>query len=159
MPQFETSIYYSQLFWLAIIFGFLYIIVRKFVVPSASKIINNRKHNINTSLEAAQLYTTEAKDLSAQVNESIKEANIMAQKIITDTVSSTKVLFDDQKTLIDKELKEKSVESIKELEHIKKEFLNEQSEACVDLAKYIIEQITCKDVDMQILTECYRRAK
>lgn len=53
-PPFKTETYPSQLFWLAITFGFLFVVLWRVAGPRIQGAISTRRNTINGNIEAAQ---------------------------------------------------------------------------------------------------------
>ena len=53
MPQLNPEFWISQIFWLTLTFGILYIILSKFILPKISTNLEIRKSKILENIEAA----------------------------------------------------------------------------------------------------------
>ena len=62
-------------------------------------------------------------------------------------------IFHDKKGLLLKEMKEKSVEAMSDIENISNNFQDNKSSSVIDLASFIIEKITNKSVDKKLITK------
>ena len=54
MPQLNPEFWVSQIFWLTIIFGILYIVLSKMILPKISANLESRKSQISDNIEAAE---------------------------------------------------------------------------------------------------------
>ena len=54
MPQLNPEFWISQIFWLTLTFGVLYIILSKFILPKISANLELRKSQIQENVEAAE---------------------------------------------------------------------------------------------------------
>jgi F-type H+-transporting ATPase subunit b len=54
MPQFDVSSFGTQLFWLTLAFGILYIVISKLIVPKAESIIINRNRYLEENITASE---------------------------------------------------------------------------------------------------------
>lgn len=73
MPQFDTAFWFSQIFWLLISFGGLYLGVTFIVFPLFDKIFSKRAEQIDKPLEKAEQLTQEVQCLQQQLDQK-KEA-------------------------------------------------------------------------------------
>ena len=65
MPQLNPEFWVSQIFWLILTFGSLFIILSKFVLPKISNNLEMRKSQILENIETCLLYTSPSpRDLS-----------------------------------------------------------------------------------------------
>jgi F-type H+-transporting ATPase subunit b len=53
MPQLNPEFWFSQIFWLTITFGILYIVLSKLILPKISSNLEQRKSQISDNIEAA----------------------------------------------------------------------------------------------------------
>ena len=54
MPQLDPEFWISQIFWLILTFGVLYIVLSKLILPKISKNLELRKSQIQENIEAAE---------------------------------------------------------------------------------------------------------
>jgi F-type H+-transporting ATPase subunit b len=54
MPQLNPEFWISQIFWLTITFGFLYVVLSKLILPKISSNLETRKSQILENIEAAE---------------------------------------------------------------------------------------------------------
>ena len=84
MPQLNPEFWVSQIFWLTLTFGILYIILSKLILPKISANLESRKSQISDNIEAADKKREESeaklKEYEEIINKSKKEAkNIFHQ--------------------------------------------------------------------------------
>ena len=54
MPQLNPEFWFSQIFWLTIIFGILYFLLAKFILPKIANNLEARKSQIVDNIQAAE---------------------------------------------------------------------------------------------------------
>ena len=72
MPQFDTAFWVSQIFWLVISFGGLYLGVSLIVFPMFNKIFSERAKKIDVPLEKAEKILQEVQELQQQLEQKKK---------------------------------------------------------------------------------------
>lgn len=159
MPQFEFSTYYSQIFWLAVVFGFLYFVISKFVSPAAERIFANRKDVLESEINEASEMTSVAEELKKQYD--IELAYI---KDITDNIKKeAKVSLDKSLALklldLEQELSARSKKYSEDIAEATEDFLSKETEASVRLSSFIIEKITHSKVNEELLISCYNKVR
>lgn len=81
MPQFDPSTYSSQLLWLLITFGVLFLIVWKVALPRISDVRDARQRRVEDDLKKAEALRAEAEGLFAALEKSRANATSEAQGI------------------------------------------------------------------------------
>ncbi len=82
MPQFDTSTFLPQLFWLAIIFVLLFVIMRRHALPRISDILEARQLRITSDLEKAGGLKEEADQVMADYEKALAETRTQATALI-----------------------------------------------------------------------------
>ena len=82
MPQFDTSTFLPQLFWLAIIFVVLFITLRRHALPRISDILEARQMRITGDLEKAGGLKEEADRVMAEYEKALAETRTQATALI-----------------------------------------------------------------------------
>ena len=60
MPQFDSALYLSQIFWLMISFGFLYVMMSRLICPMLDEIFQERERSVAETLRKAEKLNREA---------------------------------------------------------------------------------------------------
>lgn len=157
MPQFDTTFFSSQLFWLACFFGLLYFAVSRYIAPTIEYIINKRSGAIEKNISDAQECNDKIKSIEAYKDELMLGINSQ----ISDMQVTAKKIFDEQqdkkRSILLKEIKEKEEIANKDIEKYINIFKRQQSQYLLKLASYIITKITNKDVDTNILEQIHEK--
>ena len=82
MPQLDPEFWISQIFWLVLTFGLLYIILSKFILPGISKNLENRKSQIVENIETADNQRLESEKLNKEYERVILDSKLKAKSII-----------------------------------------------------------------------------
>ena len=83
MPQIEQmDTYLSQVFWLIVTFGFLYIVLWKSALPRVSVILQERQERIDEDLRKAEEFKQEADEAIAAYEKLVADARSQAQAVI-----------------------------------------------------------------------------
>jgi F-type H+-transporting ATPase subunit b len=118
MPQLNPEFWISQIFWLIITFGILYVVLSKLILPKINSNLELRKSKILDNIEAADKQREESetkiKEYQDIISKSKNEAKIVfnqaREKVLKDINNKREVL----EKQIDEEVK-KTEEEIKEL--------------------------------------------
>ena len=84
-PPFKTETYPSQLFWLTLTFGFLFVVLWRSAGPRIQGVIATRRGAINADIEAARQARADAEKAEAGYDAALASAKGRAQKLADET--------------------------------------------------------------------------
>jgi len=86
MPQIDQlpDIFFSQLFWLALVFGFIFLVIGRGMVPKIQSTVDLREKKISDDLERAQAARAEAEETEAAWRARMDSARSDAAKLAQD---------------------------------------------------------------------------
>ena len=85
MPQFDPQFFITQLFWLAVIFAFLYVVMAKLALPRIADVLEDRRRRVDDNLERAQELKEQAAVVEAAYEKEVAEARSKAQTLLRET--------------------------------------------------------------------------
>lgn len=85
LPQMDVSTFPSQIFWLAVTFGALYLIMSRMVLPRLGAAIEERRDRIADDLDRAAESKRMAEEAEAAYNRSLADARARSQAIAAET--------------------------------------------------------------------------
>jgi len=103
-PPFEPATYASQLFWLAITFGFLYWLISRVAVPRIGGILEERDNRIARDLAEAGRLKAETDAAIAAYEQSLAEARQRAQGIAQAARDESKAALDAERAALEADL-------------------------------------------------------
>jgi len=129
MPQLNTKFWFSQIFWLILTFGILFVVLSKLILPKISKNLEIRKSQILENIETAEKQRQESENKIKEYEKIVLESKIEAknyfnkarEKVLKDIDKKRKVLeinVNEEITKVEKEiaeLKNKSSETINKI--------------------------------------------
>jgi len=142
MPQLNPDYWVSQIFWVILIFGILYVILWRIILPKINENLENRKSQILTDLDDAQKFEDQSKEKLSDYNKILNQAKQEAKKILDGT--RTKVNRD-----IENKKKQFNLEIKKEIEKAEKEIKTLQLSSIKNINKIAIE--TSSEIVRKIL--------
>ena len=115
MPQLNPEFWISQIFWLILTFGTMYVVLSKFILPKISNNLESRKSQILENIEAAEKQRNDSeaklKEYDEIILKSKSEAKTMfnqtREKALKDIVAKKEVLdqqIDDEINKAEKEI-------------------------------------------------------
>jgi F-type H+-transporting ATPase subunit b len=142
MPQLNPEFWVSQIFWLTITFGILYVVLSKFILPKISANLEIRKSQILENIEAAEKQREESEQKIEEYKKIVQHSKNEAKNYFKQ--SREKLLKDInlKKENLDKDLNkeiQKAEAEIQELKGKAPEKINKIAvETSADLLKHLI---------------------
>ena len=147
MPQLNPEFWISQIFWLILTFGFLYLILSKLILPKISNNLETRKSQILENIENAEKQREESE-------KKLKEFD----KIIVESKNKAKNLFNDarQKVLDDVNKKKAALEKIiddevnaaeQEIDQLKKSSQEKITKIGIETSSDLVKKLIGEEVN------------
>ena len=141
MPQLDPEFWFSQIFWLIITFGLLFIVLSKLILPKISANLETRKSQILENISAAEKHREESenkiKEYEKIILDSKNEANNYfskaREKILKDINKKKETLEND----INKEIKKAE----KEITDLKNKSTDKINKIAVETSSNLVKQL------------------
>ena len=147
MPQLNPEFWVSQVFWLILTFGFLFIILSKFILPKISNNLELRKSQILENIEKAEKQKIESenkiKEYETLINNSKNEArnyfNEARKKIIQD--------INKKREKIEDEINQEMQNAEKEIIELKKSSPEKINRIATETSVHLIKQLIGEEIN------------
>ena len=106
MPQLNPEFWVSQIFWLTITFGILYVVLSKLILPKISTNLEIRKSQILENIEAAEKQRKESELKIEEYNKIIQNSKNDAKNYFNQAREKLLKNINIKKNTLDKELNE-----------------------------------------------------
>jgi len=147
LPQFDTTTFSSQIFWLIITFVILYLYFSNTALPKLSSAIEKRREIIASDLKQADITSADVDKTRTDYEAAMQQAQMDSRSIIIDAEAHLRAQADAQSN----EFKDKSAKAVQDLEQqaakAKDKIKNDLSAIAADIANDIIGKITSLDVN------------
>lgn len=151
MSAFDLHLYISELFWLLVCFGCLYLLVGKVIVPMADRIVNNRQNTIDNNISIAGQFADKTKLLQEQYNNELAKISAVVENVKKEMQDNAERSFISKKARLNDELKIQIQQGIQDIESSENLFWKEDNSACINLAAFLIQKITNRPADLKLL--------
>ena len=106
MPQLNPEFWISQIFWLTLTFGVLYVLLSKLILPKISANLEVRKSQILENIEAAEKQREESEEKIKEYEKIINTSKIEAKNLYNQTREKILKDISKKKEILDKEINE-----------------------------------------------------
>ena len=147
MPQLDPEFWISQIFWLVLTFGLLYIILSKFILPGISKNLENRKSQIVENIETADNQRLESEKLNKEYEKVILDSKLKAKTIIN---NAKKKLINDinkKQELLQNEIDKEIKSAEKEIKILIDESPAKINQIAIDTSSDLLKQLIGAEVN------------
>ena len=141
MPQLNPEFWFSQVFWLTVSFGLMYLILSKIVLPKISENLESRKEQIQNNIEIADNQRKESEKKLAEFDEIIKKSKIEASVHLNEIRQKLNAEINKKKEEIDKQIKLEIENTEKEIFNLKKDSSNKINQIAKEISVELVKQI------------------
>ena len=147
MPQLNPEFWISQIFWLTLIFGSLYVLLAKLILPKISNNLEARKSQIAENIEAAEKKREESDQKLKDYEKIVYNAKNEAKNIYSQ--ARKKILRDinNKKENLEKEIDDEVKKAEKEILDLKKKSPEKINKIAIETSSDLVRQIFGADVN------------
>ena len=152
MPQLDPEFWFSQIFWLIMTFGILYLVLSKLILPKISDNLETRKSQVLDNLELAEKQRNDSEAKLKEFDNIILKSKIEAKNLFSE--SRQKLIEDINKKRqkleneIDKEIK--IVED--EIEELRKKSPEKINKIAIETSSDLINQLIGANINNSSIT-------
>ena len=148
MPQIEqlSQIFYSQLFWLLLVFGIIYFWIGRGMVPKIQSVVEDRDRKIAGDLAAAQSAREQAEAAEEAYRERIDASRSEAMKVAQE--AKTQAALDTEKRLkvIDEQIGTRVVEAETRIRAAAEAARRELEPVAAEAASELVTKLTDQNI-------------
>lgn len=158
-PPFDPSTYPSQLLWLAVTFGLLYLVLKRAVLPRIGNILEVRRDRIAQDLDQAARMKDEADAAVAAYEQELADARAKANVIGQDARDNAKGEADAERREIEQQLEQKLREAEARIAGIKDTAMKQVGTIAEDTAGAIVQELVGGKVDRKQIADAVRAVR
>ncbi len=132
MPQLNPEFWVSQIFWLVITFGILYVVLSKLILPKISANLESRKSQISDNIEAADKQREESEKKLNEYDLIITKSKTEAKNIFNQAREKALKDINVKRDILDKQIED-------EIKRVEDEIHLLRKDAPVKINKIAIE--------------------
>jgi len=119
MPQLNPEFWVSQIFWLTITFGILYLVLSKFILPKISSNLEYRKSQISDNIEAADRQREDSEIKLKEYDEIISKSKNEAKNIFNQAREKALKNINEKKEILEKQINEEVKKAEEEINKLR----------------------------------------
>jgi F-type H+-transporting ATPase subunit b len=159
MPQFDTSTFISQLFWLLISFSLLYLLISKVCLPRLILIFSQRDAKISEALEKAHRARSEALHLKSEYEAVLASAAKNKSDMFFKATKNISKIIEDRVIEHDIELEKMLKASEKKMAAFAVKSESQIEQIAGESSKLILTNLLAIDINSQLIDETIKNIR
>ena len=158
MPQINQLpvIFWSQLFWLLVIFGTIFFVIGRGMVPKIQGVVEDRDRKIAEDLERAQAARDEAEQTEAEYRERIEASRAEAMKLAQAAKQAGAREAEERTRAVDAEVGKKIEKAEAKIRKSVEMAMAELDSVATDATRELVEKLTGKTVSADAASRAVR---
>ena len=147
MPQLNPDYWVSQIFWVMLIFGTLYLILWKSILPKINENLENRKSQILTDLDEAQELKNQSEKKISEYNMILSKAKQDAKKILDGTRKKINLDIENKNNQFNLEIDKEIENAEKEIKTLKLSSIKDINKISIETSSEIVRKMVGTEVN------------
>tara|TARA_B100000530_G_scaffold178510_1_gene112992 strand:+ start:122 stop:712 length:591 start_codon:yes stop_codon:yes gene_type:complete len=147
MPQLNPEFWVSQIFWLTLTFGILYIVLSKLILPKISANLELRKSQIQENIEAAEKQRENSEAKLKEYDKIILKSKLEAKSIFKDAREKALKDINSKKEILDNQIDEEINIVEKEIEMLRKGASQKINKIAIETSSDLVKKLIGVEVN------------
>jgi len=147
MPQLNPEFWISQIFWLTLTFGILYIILSKLILPKISTNLELRKSQIQENIEAAEKQRESSESKLKEYDEIVLKSKLEAKNIFKEAREKVLKNINSKKETLDNQIDEEIKKTEQEIEALKKGAPERINKIAIETSAELVKKLIGAEVN------------
>jgi F-type H+-transporting ATPase subunit b len=147
MPQLNPEFWISQIFWLSLTFGILYIVLSKLILPKISNNLESRKSQILENIEAAEKQREDSETKIKEYEEIITKSRIDAKTIFNQAREKALKDINAKREVLDKQIDEEINKAEVEIKSLREAAPEKINKIAIETSSELIQKLIGAEVN------------
>ena len=147
MPQLNPEFWISQIFWLTLTFGILYVVLSKLILPKISANLELRRSQIQENIEAAEKQRETSELKIKEYNSIILKSKLEAKNIFKDVREKTLKNINSKKETLDKQIDEEIKKAEEEIRILQKGASEKINKIAIETSSEIVKKLIGAEIN------------
>ena len=147
MPQLNPEFWISQIFWLTLTFGTLYVVLSKLILPKLSAILEVRKSQILEYIGAAEKHREESEQKIKEYDKIVQDSKIEAKNYFNQAREKMLKDINLKKENLDKEINKETRKAEIEIGDLKNKAPEKINKIAIEVSTDLIQQLISVEVN------------
>ena len=147
MPQLNPEFWVSQIFWLVITFGILYVVLSKLILPKISANLESRKSQISDNIEAADKQREESEKKLKEYDLIISKSKTEAKNIFNKEREKALKDINAKRDILDKQIEEEIKKVEDEINLLRKDSPLKINKIAIETSAQLIQKLIGAEIN------------
>ena len=147
MPQLNPEFWVSQIFWLILTFGVLYVVLSKLILPKISNNLESRKSQILENIEAAEKQREDSESKLKEYEKIISKSKLEAKNIFNQAREKALKDINNKKEILDKQIDDEIYKAEQEILAFRKNAPEKINKIAIETSSELIQKLIGTDVN------------
>jgi len=163
MPQLNPEFWISQVFWLILTFGFLFIILSKLILPKISNNIEDRKSKILENIDTAEKQRSDSENKIKEYEKIILDSKNHAKNYFNEARQKILKDIDSKREALEKEINKEIGDAEKEIVELNNTSVEKINKIAIETASDLVESFLETEVNKSnisaVVEDLYKKNK
>ena len=147
MPQLNPEFWISQIFWLTLTFGILYVVLSKLILPKISNNLESRKSQILENIEAAEKQREDSESKLKEYEKIISKSKLEAKNIFNQAREKALKDINNKREILDKQIDDEIYKAEQEILAFRKNAPEKINKIAIETSSELIQKLIGTDVN------------
>jgi len=147
MPQLNPEFWLSQIFWLTLTFGILYVFLSKIILPKISANLESRKSEIQENIEAAENQRHKSESKLLEYNKILSKSKLEAKNIFKDAREKAMQGINSKKEVLNNQIDDEIKKAEQEIVLLKKTAPEKINKIAIDTSSELVQKLIGADIN------------
>ena len=147
MPQLNPEFWISQIFWLILTFGILYLVLSRLILPKISNNLESRKSQILENIEAAEKQREDSETKLSEYEEIISKSKLQAKTIFNQSREKALKDINAKKEVLNKQIENEISEAEKEIKSLRDGAPEKINKIAIETSSELIKKLIGAEIN------------
>ena len=147
MPQLNPEFWISQIFWLTLTFGILYLVLSKLILPKISANLESRKSQILENIEAAEKQREDSETKLKDYEEIISKSRLDAKTIFNQAREKALKDINAKREVLDKQIDDEIIKAEQEIKILRENAPDKINKIAIETSFELVQKLIGAEVN------------
>ena len=147
MPQLNPEFWISQIFWLTLVFGILYTVLSKLILPRISSNLELRKSQIQENIEAADKQREDSEIKLKEYDNIITKSKLESKNLFNETREKTLKAINIKRDTLEKQIDDEIKKAEIEISQLRKSAPQKINKIAIETSSEILKNVIGAEIN------------